>query len=207
MASTAAIQSPADLCNNALARMGYKLRIGSLYDGSAAAKKFLDTYSQTRDELLETYDYDFSERTTVLTLLKSAPPTGYFPPTNWDPAVNPPFGFAFEYAFPSDAIKIRTVKPQSYFALNADPQPHSFQLANDNNYTPGQRVVLCSVANAVAVYTGQVTNPTTWNVSFCELLSAALSRRLGPVLVGGEAAKMGAADEQASASMAQMDGR
>ena len=207
MASTAAIQSPADLCNNALARMGYKLRIGSLYDGSAAAKKFLDTYSQTRDELLETYDYDFSERTTVLTLLKSAPPGGYFPPTMWNPAINPPFGFNFEYSFPGDAIKIRIVKPQAYFTPNADPQPHSFQLANDNNYTPGQRVVLCNVANAVAVYTGQVTDPTTWNVSFCELLSAALSRRLGPVLVGGEAAKMGAADEQASSSMAQMDGR
>ena len=138
---------------------------------------------------------------------KSAPPGGYFPPTMWNPTTNPPFGFAFEYAFPGDAIKIRTVKPQAYFAFNADPQPNSFQLANDNNLSPAQRVIVCNVANAVAVYTGQVVDPTTWNVSFCELLSAALARRLGPVLVGGEAAKMGAADEQASASMAQMDGR
>lgn len=207
MASTAAMQSPADLCNLALARMGFKLRIGSLYDGSIAAKKFLDTYSQTRDALLEDYDYDFAERTIVLTLLKSAPPTGYFPPVVWNPATNPPFGFDFEYAFPGDCIKIRTVKPAALFGMNADPQPHSFQLANDNNYTPGQRVVLCNVSNAIAVYTGQVTDPTTWNVSFCEELSAALARRLGSVLVGGEAAKMEASDEQVSTSMAQMDAR
>ena len=207
MVSTAAMQSPADLCNLALARMGHKLRIGSLFDGSFAAKKFLDAYSQTRDELLESYDYDFAERTIGPTLLKSAPPGGYFPPTAWDPTVNPPIGFAFEYAFPSDAIKIRTVRPTPLFLINADPQPNAFQLSNDNYLTPSQRVILCNVPSAIGVYTGQVTDPTTWDVTFCEALSAALERRLASVLVGGEAAKMAASDEQVSTALAQMDQR
>jgi hypothetical protein len=207
MVSSAALQSPADLCNLALVRMGYKLRIGSLFDGSTAAKKFLDVYSQTRDELLEVGDYDFSERTLALTLLKSAPQGGYFPPVNWDPTTNPPFGFAYEYAFPGDAIKIRSVKPPALFLINADPQPHSFKLANDGGYNPPQRVVLCNVGNAVATYTAQVTDPVTWNVTFCEALAAALERRTAAALIGIEAAKMAASDEQVETSLAQTDER
>ena len=204
---TAALSSPADLCNLALGRMGYRLRIGSLYDGSVAAKKFLDAYSQTRDELLETNDYDFSERTAALALLKSAPQGGYFPPTPWDPNTNPPYGFAYEYTYPSDALKIRIVKPAGLFLINADPQPNSFQLANDSGYTPARRVILCNVANAVATYTAQVTDSTTWNVTFCEALAAALARRLAASMVGLDAAKLEASDEQVETSIAEADGR
>ena len=67
--------------------------------------------------------------------------------------------------------------------------------------------MLCNVASAIAVYTGQVTDPTTWNVSFCEQLSAALARRLGAVLIGPEASKMEASDEQVATAAAEMDGR
>ena len=67
------LTAPEDLINNALARIGYKLRIGSIYEGSAAAKKALDVYGQARDGLLRQNDWGFAERNIAMTLLKSAP--------------------------------------------------------------------------------------------------------------------------------------
>lgn len=207
MAANTAVKSPADLANVALVRMGYKSLVGSLYDGSNAATKLLNLYAQTRDQALRDFDYDFAERTVALTLLKQAPPNGYFPPTVWDPATYPPVGFTFEYAFPDDALKIRNVKQQPQFLFNADPQPNAFQIANDNSYTPAKRVVLCQVPYAIAVYTGQVTDPATWDVAFTDYLADKLARHLAPGLVGLDAAKAAAAAEKDAAISAEADGR
>ena len=205
MVSTAGVQSPADLANLAFVRMGYKLRVGSLYDGSKAAKYALDIYAQTRDEELRSFDWGFAERNIALTLLKQAPVGGYIPPTVWNEAVNPPVGYVFEYAYPADCLKVRSVKQTPLFFPNFDPQPNIWSVANDDAYSPPQRVVLCNVPNALMVYTGQVTDPTTWDVGFVEAFAASLARHLGPVLVGAEVAKLGAADEQASTTMAELE--
>src|SRR4051812_44872085 len=107
MPITTSISSPADAANNALVRMGYRLRLGSLLDGSDHAQDVLNVYGQCRDELLSVFDYDFAERTLALTQLKAAPVGGYFPPNQWNPAVHPPVGFLYEFAWPDNAIKIR----------------------------------------------------------------------------------------------------
>ena len=96
MASTFAIQSPEDLLNNTLVRLGFKLRIGSIWEGSEQAKKALDIYVQTRDTLLRDGDWPFAERDVQPTLLKAAPPNGYVPPTVWSSAY-PPLPWANEY--------------------------------------------------------------------------------------------------------------
>lgn len=207
MATNQAVQNPADLANLALVRMGYKLTVGSLFDGSRAASKILNVYAQTRDAALRNYDYDFAERTVALTLLKQAPATGYFPPTTWSAASYPPIGFAYEYAWPDDCLKVRAVKPPPMFLFNPDPQPNAFQISNDNGYTPARRVILCQVPSAIAVYTGQVTDPTTWDVAFVEYFAALLARHVAAGLVGLEGVKMEAADEQNEMKPAQLDGR
>ena len=207
MASNTAVKSPADLANIALVRMGYKGLVGSLYDGSTAAQRILNIYGQTRDEALREHDYDFAERSISLTLLKQAPAGGYWPPTTWDPTLYPPVGFAFEYAWPDDCLKVRNIKQQPMFLFNADPQPNAFQIANDNSYTPAQRVVLCQVPSAVGVYTAQVTDPATWDVAFTDYLAAKLARHLAAGLVGLEGAKMEAAAEKDAAQPAMVDDR
>ena len=204
---TTSISSPGDLANNALVRLGYQLRVGSLLDGSDHAQTILNIYGQTRDEMLEAFDYDFAERVAALTLLKSAPVGGYFPPNTWNPATNPPPGFLYEYAYPSDAIKIRTLKYTPLFAVNYDPQPNKFTEANDNNYTPAQRVILSNVPNAFCVYTGRVTDPTTWSVSFADALAARLSVLLGPALVGLESSKLTVPEDQREENVAMMEER
>jgi hypothetical protein len=204
----ASVQSPADLANIALVRMGWKgPRIASLFDGSEAAQKFLDLYAQTRDELLrnDIYDWGFAERNLSLTLLKSAPVGGYFPPNTWNPTVNPPPGYLFEYSYPVDCIKVRAVKPVPLFNINWDPQPSVFSVDNDNAFTPPQRVILCNVPNAILVYTGQVTDPSQWDVGFTSALAAKLERYVAAALVGMEGAKMAQSDEAQAMQIANTE--
>ena len=200
----ASVTSPADVLNLTLVRIGYPGRVGNLYDGSKAAKKALDIYAQTRDELLRQNDWGFAERNIAMTLLKAAPVGGYIPPTTWTTAY-PPLPYLFEYARPGDCLKIRSIKAVPLFLPNMDPQPVTFTEANDTVAPATGQVILCNVANAVLTYSGQVTDPTAWEPDFVEALSAAIGRRLAPLLVGMEAAKLLVADEQMAQNVAEME--
>jgi hypothetical protein len=203
MAILSSIQNPADAVNLALTRVGYKGRmVANLYDGSVAAKISLQIYGQTRDALMRDSDYGFCERNLNLVLLKQAPATGYFPPNPWNPATNPPPPWFYEYQYPSDCLKIRSIKPVPLFVQNYDPRPNVFAVENDNNYNPPQKVILCDVQSAMAVYTGRVTDPTTWEADFAEEFIDALGRRLAPSLANMDVAKFEAAIEGIDAKVA-----
>lgn len=204
----ASVTSPADLINLALRRIGYKLRVGSLLEGSFAAKQSLDIYAQTRDAVLVENDWDFAERNVVLTLQKSAPALagggyGYIPPAVWNPATNPPPPWLFQYLYPIDCLKVRNLKVIPLFVPNFDPQPNAFSLANDTSVTPFQKVILSNVQLAEMVYTGQITDPATYEPGFVESLAAALGRRLVPTLMGLNAIQPAAADEAQSLATAE----
>ncbi len=193
---TTSITSPADAVNLALTRIGYKgRRVGNLFDGSEAASTALDIYGQTRDSMQRDNDYGFCERNLTLTLLKQATAGGYFPPNGWNGTTNPPPPWFFEYAYPDDCLKIRSIKPVPLFVQNFDPRPIVFTIENDRYYTPPRRVILCDVEDAMAVYTGRVTDPTSWDVSFAEAFCDALGRRLAPTLANMDASKFQAAIE------------
>lgn len=187
------ITSPADIVNIALAGIGRKERIGSIMDGSAAAKAALDIYSQTRDEMMRTVDYGFCESNVNLALLKTARMDGYFPPNQWDGTQNPPVPWLFSYTYPADCLKVRSIKPQPLFVMNYLPQPVVFRIENDNYYTPSRKVILCNIESAQAVITRQVTDPTVWEPDFVEAFAAELGRRLAPSLATFDAAKFDAA--------------
>jgi hypothetical protein len=195
MASSVA--SPEDVINIALVRIGYKMRVGSIFEGSMAAKKALDIYAETRDELLRGFDWGFAERTVGMTLLKQAPAGGYFPPNTWTNAYPAP-PWIFEIAYPSDALKIRALKNVPLFVPDFAPQPYQFSVDNDQSLTDPDKVILCNIYPGVVVYTGQVTNPVDWEPDFTEALAASLGRRLAPVLQGLQAAQLEATDEQQS---------
>jgi hypothetical protein len=203
---TASLTSPAQIVNAALVRIGWKQRIGNLYDGSAAARVALDVYGQTRDELLRKFNPDFSMRNVALTFLKAAPVDGGYP-VAWDPTVNPPVGWLFEYVYPSDCLKVRSVKSRPVIWPNIDPADNPFSIDNDPFIPDGmggfttQRVILCNVKQALLVYTGRVTDPTTFDVSFEEEFIDELGLRLGPGLTGLETTKIAAAEGVASAKV------
>lgn len=181
------LTSPEDVINNALARIGYKLRIGSIYEGSAAAKKALDVYGQARDQLLrdDSYNWQFAERNVTLTLLKSAPALngggyGYVPPNLWNPVNNPPLPYLFQYQYPSDCLKVRALKPTPFLLPEMDPRPVIFKVFNDNSSAPFVKSLACNVPNAQLTYTGQITDPSTWDADFTEALCEELAKVLAP---------------------------
>jgi hypothetical protein len=198
MATT--ITSPADIVNVALAKIGYKLRINNLYEGSTAAIKTLDIYGQTRDQELRMGEWPFAQRDVPAILIKAAPPGGYFGGNVWS-NLYPPLPWTMEYVYPSDCIKVRAVKPADVLLPNFSPQPHLFTVANDGN----QRVILSMVPNAVITYTGQVTNPTQMPPDFIEALTAALARRLAPSISTIDAVKLEAQEEQVQTVISQKE--
>ena len=121
----------------------------------------------------------------------------------WNPLVNPPLPWLFEYAYNSDVLKVRSVKPVPLFVLNFDPQPNVFAVENDNYFNPPQKVILCNVPNALLVYTGQITDPTTYEADFIDALASKLALRLAPVMANMDAAKMEASDAAQSTAVAE----
>lgn len=198
---TASIQTPADLVNLALQRIGYAGRIANLYDGSKAAQDALDVYAQTRDEMLRGRDWPFASRTDALTLLKTAPAGGYGV-SGWTSAY-PAIPWLFEYAYPDDALEIRLLKAVPLFVPNFDPQPNNFSIANDKAFSPPRRVVLSNIASAVAIYTARVTDPSSWPVDFVEAFAASLGKTLAPALANPEMTKLAAVEEQSSTAQAE----
>jgi hypothetical protein len=191
-----AINTPADLVNLALARIGYPNVVGDLYDGSAASAAALIVYSQTLDASLREGDYGFAQRQVSPTLLKEAP-ADYFD-TPWTTA-NPPLPWRYSYDLPSDYLKVRSVRPAPGFIFNPDPAPLLFAVVNDSSYTPTRRVLVCNQAAAVMYYTAQVTSPALWSADFIEVMADALAKRLAPVLADFNISRVNAQDEAVEA--------
>lgn len=200
---SAVLRSPEDIANAALGRVGWKKRIGSLYDGSVASKLVLDSYGQTRDEILRSFEWGFAENNVSLTLLKTAPVGGYSPIQPWTTAF-PILPWIFEYQYPDNMLFLRSLRTSASFIPEFDPKPTVFRIANDNSYSPSRKVILCNSSDAIAVYTGQVTDPSLWDADFTEAMIAALARRLAPALANLEAEKMEAQDEAVSKEEAEM---
>jgi hypothetical protein len=198
----ASVSSPADVLNLSLRRIGYDRRVGSLLEGSKAASAALDLYAQTRDQLLRKGDWNFASGMVNGTLQKSAPAGGYFD-APWDPATNPQQPWRFQYAYPSDAVKIRSVRPQPGFLFDPLPTPTLFDTANDTISNVSQMVVLCNTQDAVLVYTRRVTDPTARESDFLEALAAEIGRRLAPILANMEATKMEAQDAAIATAIAE----
>ena len=192
-------RSVEQVVNLALARIGVEERIADIFEGSVAAQLVLDIYGQTRDELLRQGQWGFAQRNVSLTLLKSAPAGGYVPPTVWSSAY-PPLPWLYEYAYPTDCLKIRAIKPSPILLPNFDPQPFVWSVENDGSYDPPVKVILSNVGSAVMVYTGQITDPTTWEADFVEALADALARRMAAssakLKANLESEKFELADEQ-----------
>ena len=196
------LSSPADVLNDSLKRIGYRLRVADLYDGSDAANHALDIYSQTRDVLQRDGDWQFVERNIVATTLKTAPAGGYFDAA-WNPTDYPPLPWKFSYTYPADCLRVRQLKSNGGFLFEPMPLPTLNAVVNDNGYTPPRRVIVGNLENPILVYAGRVTDPTSWPPDFTEALCAALARRLAPVLADLNVARIEAQDEAMSNAVAQ----
>lgn len=199
----AVLTSPQDLVNAALVQIGVKKRIGDLYDGSDASKMALDIYGQARDAKLRDFEWGFAEGNAQLDLLKLAPVGGYNQDNPWT-AANPILPWIFEYAYPDDMLKLRSLRSQTTPVPNFDPTPDVFRIANDTINGVPKKVILCNTYQAVAVYTRQVTDPTLWEASFNDALIEDLGRRLAAGLAGLDAEKLEAQADAVQTQVAEM---
>lgn len=180
---TVSLTTPEMILNVALQRIKFPQRIGSIWEGSRQAKAGLDCYGQTRDDLLRSQDWAFARRDTQLTLLKSAPAGGYVPPTAWNSTDYPPLPWKYEYSYPSDALRIRSIRYPEIFLVNYDPKDNRFSVNNDDTPAPAVKTIVTNVGEtAIATYTGRLTNPATFDADFTEALIEALARRLAFLL-------------------------
>lgn len=181
----ASVASPADIINIVLASVGHPGRVGHLYDGSAAAKKALDVYAETRDELLRAKDWPFAFRQ----IAGSAAPTTVS-------------GWAHSFAYPADCIRVRSVSPNPIPSPNYDPAPLLWELFNDQTQSPPIKVILTQVTPVFINYIGQITSMATWEPLFVNALVERLAMRIGPALRREIAPSINASAAEAQAAMA-----
>ncbi len=193
------------LVNQSLRRIGYQTEIGYIFEGSVAARAALTVYGQTRDDLLRSKDWPFARQTVAMTLLKTAPVGGYVYPTYWTTAY-PPAPWIYEYAYPAGCLAMRSVRPTPVLIPEYDPSPNIFVVADDTALMPAPaKVVLTNLANALAVYTGQVTDMTQWEPMFTEAMVEALARRMGQAMeVAAEQTKLQFELEQGAVGAADL---
>lgn len=197
----AIITTPEDVVNAALVRIGYQDRIGSIFEGSAASKAALDIYGQTRDDMLRVGNWGFARRDVTLTLLKSAPAGGYAT-VAWS-NIYPPLPWQYEYTYPDDCLKVRAIRAKPLFIPDFDPHPAIFDTPNDTAYSPARKVIVGNVADAICTYTGQITNPATWESSFAEALIDRIAELLAPTF-NPQAFQAAAAQEQIAEAKADV---
>ena len=111
--------SPEDVVNLALTRIGYRDLVNNMYEGSRQANAALSIYAQTRDEMIRKGDWGFARRDVTLPLLKTAPSAGYVI-TAWSD-VYPPLPWKYEYAYPNDCLKVRSIRSTPLFLPNFAP--------------------------------------------------------------------------------------
>lgn len=180
---------PEDICNQALAEVGFARPIGDLFEGTPAAIVGLEIYAQTRDEALRAKDWPFARKTAPLTLIKEAlvPPVG-----GWD-ETQPPPPWRFVYGYPADCIYLRYLRANPYGYEGGDPfepVPVRFTIGSDAA-APGSaaaKVILSDLESPLGIYTARVTDPAQWEPLFLaglvKVLATKFSVRLGQVQQG-----------------------
>lgn len=157
-----------DIVNMSLDQLGWPGHVAWIYEGSPAARVALEIYGTVRDTLLEQGDWPFAMAEVLLVTNAQTPPSDW---TN-------------EYAYPSDCLRVRYVRPGPLTGgtTNYDPQPQLFRTYFDIRTSPPARAILCNLASAILTYNARVTNPASWDSGFLSALVAALAAKMAFML-------------------------
>jgi hypothetical protein len=199
-----------DIANRALSAIG--ARSGSA--GSVSALQSLNEKSNeafqvnllfvpTQNDLLRSAHWNFARKTAVLSLLKAAPgtPENASGAAQWSSALPAP-PWLYEYAYPADCLKMRSIcrqvnyagggvgYPVGYGAPVSPAAGQRFIVAADQDTNGNSiRCVLTNAEQAIGVYTAELDNPATWDSSFEQTMVSALAARLCIALTGDKSLK------------------
>jgi hypothetical protein len=171
-----------DLCNRALSRLGTRATIAALSENSTEARTCSIWYEATRDAMLRAHDWNFARRQVALADLGT-------PPTGWD----------YRYALPSDCLRFLR------FAISTlvIPSP-AFEVAG----TASARVLYTYEAEAEAIYTARVEDPTLFDAGFATALVDQLAAHIAfPIVQKTDVAvRLAQMARQSFAEAAALDG-
>lgn len=182
--------SPVDIVNMALSQIGAQTSVQGMNPpippNSVAAQTASLLYQQQVDAVFRAAHWNCARYQAPLTLLRSAAGT----PSNPSGALPiPPIPWLYEYAYPSDCLKVRFVIPlpnipgtavpiMSQVGINFAPAvvtsiPFVPAVDKDDNGKP-IRVILTNAPIAQGVYTARVTDPDMWDPSLRNAIIATL---------------------------------
>jgi hypothetical protein len=156
------VTSDTQICNNALLRLGAGT-IASMLDNTVLANACNQLYSPTRDSLLRQHFWPFA------TVRASLPINAVAPPFEWDASYTlPPDFIRFKYVFRADS----PWKIEGNLLMT--------------NQTGGNTTTFGTPAvnGLPIVYIARVTDPTTFDPLFVEILTLRLALLLGPRISG-----------------------
>lgn len=170
------------IANLSLIRIGTRSTIADLEEDSPEARTFKTIYEQARDDTLEAMDWGFARGRRNLADLGS-----------------PPNGWAYRYAYPTDAIRLRSiynpVKDRlhnpifNHFRhddLNSAPVPAiPYEIAASKDGQGNDiRVIYTNMELAEAIYTRRITNTNLFPPGFVVALSWACGAQMAIPLTG-----------------------
>jgi hypothetical protein len=157
------------ICNEALDLVGYKRHIGSIWDGSVAARIALDAWGETRDALLEARPWEWARGEAALVASGT-------PPSPW----------SYKYTYPDNTIKLLQVRPG--VVVRNDPQPVVWREMSEETAL----YVLADLSPAVAVITTRVLDVALWSPEFTEMMVIRLAEKFRTALGAMPQQKRGA---------------
>lgn len=177
------------ITNRALQAMGARAQIASVGENSKEAKAAALVFLDAVNEVLEAYPWNFAQRWINGTPIR-----------RYTDAVPPQDGWLYEYNYPADALKIRSVSPPPatatggipIFGLTLDQQlvkpPVSapYSVGADDVGNGHIRVVFTNLSAAQIFYTKRVVDYDTWEPNAFRLLYLTLALKLVAPLAGSK---------------------
>jgi hypothetical protein len=162
------------VANRALTKLG-SARITSLSDDVKAARSISSCFEDLRDDELRAHRWQFAMKRTTLAALSTAPA----------------FGYNYQYALPSDFLRIDMVDDRFPAAIM-----DNYIDAEYLEWTLEGNVILTDIAAPLKLrYIAQITDPTYWDENFREALASRLAMEIAEDLTQSESKKASAAKD------------
>lgn len=159
----------AAIVNIALELIASQSKITTLNDGSDPANAALIVYAPTVQLMLRELDPDFARKSAQLTLSAAGSP---IPP------------WAYEYLYPADCVRLRTVFPAAGTYDINDPAPIKSNVYFDMISGTPTKVIGTNVVNAHAIYTTSLVTEAMWDSAFVDTVARRLANPLAMALSG-----------------------
>jgi hypothetical protein len=172
------------IINQSLDRIGYKRHIGSIWDGSPAARIALNAWAETRDALLVRTQPEWARDDVALTVLKTAPPY-YDEQTPWNADKHPDLPWLYEYAQPETCLVPLALKPRPHTLPIWRPRAMRFRIKTDSS----TYVLLGNDPDPILTCIVHTHDPDVWYEDFKEVMIVTLAKKIEVALGHPTAAK------------------